>query len=98
MPTESIEALEARHGEKMIEIKVRFWTDSIAPEPGQIIPKHALTAGVIRFERNRAHGISSGNPKPFNSLLELGAVMEKLLIENGVTLHPSRKMKRYFAR
>ena len=34
------EAREAKYGGKMIEVKIRFWTDGIA-EAGKIIPKHA---------------------------------------------------------
>jgi hypothetical protein len=29
-------------GERMIEIKVRFWTDKIATKPGDIVPKNRL--------------------------------------------------------
>jgi hypothetical protein len=88
-------ARDARHGEKMIEIKVRFWTDSLAKSRGQVIPKHALTGGVVRIERNAAHGIAPQRPVPFNSLLDVGAAIEKCLVAHGVVLHPSRRMKRY---
>jgi hypothetical protein len=80
----------------MIEIKVRFWTDEIAAE-GKVVPKHAWTSGVVRIERNKSHGIEPGNPKPFNSLLDVGAVVEKVLIEHGITLHPSKKMQKYLS-
>lgn len=33
----SAAALEAEHGEKMIEIKLRFWTNDIAKEPGKVL-------------------------------------------------------------
>ncbi len=85
---------EAPHGEKMIEIKLRFWTNNIASD-GKVRPKHAWTSGVVRVERNDAHGLVPGNPKPFHSLLDIGAVVEKTLIEHGVTLLPSEKMKKY---
>lgn len=88
--------VEAKHGEKMVEVKLRFWTDGIAQESGKVIPKHAWASGVVRIERNEAHGIIPGTPKPFNSLLDIGAVVEELLIEQGIVLHPSRKMTRYF--
>jgi hypothetical protein len=96
MPREDIGALEARQGEKMIEVKLRFWTNDIAPEVGKVIPKHAWAAGVVRIERNRSHGIEPGKPAPFHSLLDVGAVIEKTLIEHGVVLRPGRKMKKYF--
>jgi hypothetical protein len=91
----NIEAREAQYGEKMIEIKVRFWTDSISPEVGKVIPKHALTSGVVRIKGNKSHGIIAGKAKPFNSLLEIGTAIEKTLIARGVVLHLSGGMKRY---
>jgi hypothetical protein len=87
-------AREAAHGQKMIEIKLRFWTDSIA-EKGKIVPKHAWTSGVARIERNGAHGIDPGKPIPFNSLMEMGQAVEQVLIDHGVTLHPSRRDRKY---
>ena len=92
-----IAALEAKHGEKMIEVKIRFWTNDVASEPGKILPKHAWSSGVVRMEANKSHGIVPSNPKPFHSLLDVGAVIEKVLIEQGVVLHPSRRMKKYVA-
>jgi len=90
-------AREAAHGEKMIEVKVRFWTDNLAPETGKVIPKHAWTSGVVRIESNKSHGIKPGNPRPFNSLLDVGAIIEKVLIEQRIVLHPSRHMKKYIS-
>jgi len=90
-----LKAREAKHGQKMIEVKLRFWTDDIAKEHGKIIPKHSWSSGVVRIERNKAHGIVPGNPKPFNSLLDVGAMIEKVLIEHGVKLHLSRRMQKY---
>jgi hypothetical protein len=92
-----IESLEAKQGEKMIEIKLRFWTNNIAPDAGRVLQKHAWAAGVVRIERNQSHDIKPGKPLPFHSLLDLGAVVEKMLIEQGITLHPSKRMKKYFA-
>jgi hypothetical protein len=86
---------EAAHGEKMIEVKIRFWTNSIAPEKGKVLRKHAWGGGIVRMEPNRAHDIPTGDPMPFNSLMELTAVIEKVLIENGITVHLSDRMARY---
>ncbi|MBU1023373.1 hypothetical protein KKB99_03700 [bacterium] len=88
---------EAKYGEKMIEIKVRFWTNDIADEPANVIPKHAWSAGVVRIESNKSHGIKPSQPKPFHSLLDVGAVIEKVLIEQGIVLHVSRKMCKYIS-
>ena len=93
--TEAIESREAKHGEKMIEIKLRFWTNNIASEDGKVLPKHAWTSGVVRVERNKSHGIVPGAPRPFHSLLDVGAIVEQVLVEHGVVLHPSTKMTRH---
>jgi hypothetical protein len=87
---------QAKHGEKMIEVKIRFWTNDIAPGDGNIAPKHAWTSGVVRIESNPSHGIVASKPMPFRSLLHLTSVIEKVLIAHGITLHPSNQMKRYF--
>lgn len=91
-----IQSREAKWGERMIDIKLRFWTNGIAPDPGKIVPKHAWASGVVRIERNRPHGIDPSNPRPFNSLLDVGAVIEKVLIDHHVTLHLDTKMRKYF--
>lgn len=90
---------EAQHGERMIELKIRFWTDELASEPGKIRPKHAWASGVVRMDANRSHSISPKEPVPFNSLLELGAKIEKVLLDHGIVLHVgSTRMKRYIER
>lgn len=91
----NVESREAEHGQKMIEVKLRFWTNDIADEAGRIVPKHAWSSGVVRIESNKSHGITPNAPKPFHSLLDVGAVIEKLLIEQGIVLHPSRRMRKY---
>ena len=59
---ESIESREAKHGSKMIEVKVRFWTNDLAEEKGRIRPKHAWGSGVVRIARNDSHGSSRCRP------------------------------------
>jgi hypothetical protein len=93
MATEKV-AHKAKHGEKMIEVRVRFWTDHLSPK-GTVRPKHARTSGVVYMERNKAHGIEPLKPKTFNSLLDLGKAIEQTLKKHGVVLHISRGMKRY---
>jgi hypothetical protein len=95
--SDKAEAREAKHGERMIEVKIRFWTDEIASETGKIVPKHAWAAGVVRMESNRSHGISPENPVPFNSLLDLGAKIEQVLLDHGIVLHRSSRMKKYIS-
>ena len=87
--------VKAQHGEKMIEVKLRFWTNDIAEKEGEIIPKHARTAGVVGMEPNKTHGFTSGGMIHFHSLLDIGAAIEKLLINNDIKLLPSSKMEKY---
>ncbi len=93
----TLEAREAKHGQKMIEVKVRFWTDDVADEPGTILPGHAWTSGVVRISKNPAHGIVPRVSVPFNSLLEIGGALEEVLIKHGVKLHPGRRDKQYLS-
>jgi len=90
-------ALEAKHGKKMIEVSLRFWTNDISEDHGKVIPKHAWTSGVVRIQGNESHGIVPGNPLPFHSLLDIGSVIEKVLLNHGIVLHPSTKMDKYSA-
>ncbi len=94
---QTAKAVKATEGERMIEVKIRFWTNNLASEEGKVVPKHAWTSGVVRMERNSTHGIEPKSPKPFHSLLDVGAVIEKVLIEHGIILHPGRKMEKYIA-
>ena len=87
---------DAKHGEKMIEVKLRFWTNGIARGRGRVKPRHAWAGGMVRMEPNASHGIKPGRPKPFYSLLDVGAVIEKVLIEHGIVLHSPKKMQKYF--
>ena len=93
-----VASLEATQGEKMIEVKLRFWTNDISSEKGKVVPKHAWASGVVRMERNRSHGVEPSSPQPFHSLLDVGSVIERVLIEHGIVLHPSRKMLKYFTK
>ncbi len=81
----------------MIEVKVRFWTNDLAVGKGKIRPKHAWGSGVVRIDRNDSHGITPGDPVPFNSLSEIPPKIEKVLIDHGITLHPSDRMKKYMS-
>jgi len=96
MSKNAIAEQEAKYGEKMIEVKIRFWTNNIASEKGRIIPKHAWSSGVVRMEPNKSHGIVPDSPRPFHTLMDVSAVIEKVLIEHGIVLHSSTKMKKYF--
>lgn len=88
-------ALAAKHGKKMIEVRLRFWTNNIAGDANKVIPKHAWTSGVVHIQGNESHGIAPRNPRPFHSLLDIGTVIEKVLLEHGIVLYPSRSMRKY---
>ena len=94
---ESVEAREAKHGSKMIEVKVRFWTNDIADGKGKILPKHAWGSGVVRIGSNASHGIVPKDPLMFNSMAEIPAKIEKVLMDHGVTIHKSDRMRKYMS-
>lgn len=88
---------EAKHGEKMIELRVRFWTNDIADEKGKVIVRHAWSGGVVRMERNEAHGIVPKAPIIFNSFGHLPDAIERCLIAHDVKLHPGGRDANLFA-
>jgi hypothetical protein len=86
----------AKHGERMLEVRVRFWTNDLAPDKGMVWPRHGWTSGMVYMDRNDSHGIVPTDPLPFNSLMELARVIERVLIANRVVLHEARE-RRYIA-
>ncbi len=95
MAKDDVSAREAKWGKRMIELKVRFWTDNIAQGKGMIHPKHAWASGVVRIERNDFHGIVPEDPLHFNSMMEIGTAIEKVLIQHGIKIHASSRMRKY---
>ncbi len=85
----------AEHGEKMIEVQIRFWTNKLAKGKGNILPKHCRASGVVKIQSNKVHGIKAISPLPFHSLMDITYVMEKVFIECGITVHTGRKMIKY---
>jgi len=84
-------------GEKMIEIRLRFWTNSIAPSKGHILPKHMWSSGTARLIKNDSHGISVEKSELFNTQLEMGVAIETLLIKNKIKVHPGVTMDKYLS-
>lgn len=95
---DKLEVTEARHGERMIEVRVRLWTNELADGQGKIRPKHAWYHGVVLMDRNASHGIAPKNPRPFNSIMQLPAIVERVLIEHGVKLHPGDRTRKLFSK
>lgn len=91
----SDDEVKAIHGQKMIEVKLRFWTNDIAEGAGNILPKHAWSGGVVRIESKKSHGIVPKPPIPFHSMLDVGRAIEKCLIDHDIVLHPSNRMQKY---
>ena len=89
------QARSAVHGAKMIEVRVRFWTDKIAATKGQIIPKNAWDSGVVIVSTNHSHEIDASTPLPFNSMAELPAKIEKALITQGIKLHRDARSRKW---
>ena len=94
MPDITPEARAVKHGDKMIEVRLRFWTDRIAEQKDRVIPKHAWDSGVVVMDGNKSHGIAPKPPKPFNSILDLHNVLAEVLTAHGVTLHANRKLRK----
>ena len=92
--SESVKTKEAKYGSKMIEVKVLFWTHDLADRKGRIRPKHALSSGIVRVAPNAAHGIKTGRSRQFRSLADMPSVVETVLIEHGVKLHPSLRARK----
>jgi hypothetical protein len=85
----------AKYGEKMIVVKVCFFTDELGAKEGRIKPKHGWINGFVRMQTNKSHGIKPVEQEPFNSLMEIPSVLEKVLIANDIKLHNARKMAKY---
>ena len=84
-------SLEAIYGEKMIEFKVRFWTNDIAETRGHILPKHCWPAGMVYASRNDSHGIKSSRRMPFNSLDEVQNAIEQAMTDVGIKVQESKR-------
>lgn len=91
MTTAEAEAVRAPYGQRMIEIKVRFFTDGIADAEGHVRPKHAWNVGVVRIKSNAAHGIKQTRVRHFHSLDEIPAKIEEELAAHGVVLHQRKE-------
>ena len=85
----------APHGEKMIEVNLRFWTNNIAKGGNKIKKKHCWDRGIVRFTKNNSHGIDPLKSIKFNSIAEIPSVIEKVFISHKIKVHRSPKSKKY---
>jgi hypothetical protein len=88
---------KAQAGDRTLKLSVVFFTDKLAQGNGRVRPKHAWAAGMVALAANPSHGVAGGRSVPFQSLLDLPAAIEKVLIKRGIRLHANWKMKQYMA-
>jgi hypothetical protein len=89
-------AVKAKLGEKCLQIRIYFFTDNIAANKGEIVPKHASDCGGVVMPSNAAHGIEWSDDKGamFNSILDIPAAIMSTLAQHGVTVHLGRAQSR----
>ena len=85
----------AAQGERLIEVRIRFHTAQLAGQEGSVIPKHAWDSGFVLMASNKTHGVVPENPIPFNSIMQMTAIIEKVLIQHGIVLHPNNRSSKY---
>jgi hypothetical protein len=85
-------------GERMIEVRIKFFTNNIAPEGKgkRIKAKSCWDSGFILMEKNSLHEIKPQGPVPFNSLQKLMAKLEDVLIAHGIEMRHAGKSKKLF--
>jgi hypothetical protein len=87
-------AINAPRGEKTIRLTVVFFTNKLAENKGEQIPKHAWSGGRVIMQSNTAHGIKPGSDDGFfHDLLELPKAIGEVLANNGIVLHASTLSK-----
>jgi hypothetical protein len=88
---------QAQRGEKMLEIRIKLWTDRIANAREEIVPKHAWDSGIVYMPGNKSHDIKSSASEKFHTLLGLPRAIESQLLKNHIQLHLSRCTRKYYA-
>lgn len=92
--TKARAGIRAPHGKKMIGVEVRFWTNNLAAK-GKIVPRSGRWAASSGYRATKCmelrpvglgHSTHSWRSRP---------PIERVLIEHGVRLHPSRKIRKY---
>ncbi len=87
---------DANYGKKTIEVRVRFFTDSIADTKGKIIPKVCWDGGAVFMIKNEAHGIVPQPPEIFNTMTEIVPKIETVLRQHGVKVVRSVTAKKLY--
>ena len=95
MPNAKAGTAARKPSHKMIEVKLRFWTDSIADKPGGIVQKRAWDKGYATVSANELHGINKCSKEvKFNSILEIHSAVAGALEDAGVTLYTGHKLRK----
>src|SRR5260370_42692261 len=68
MPDKKVAAHEAKHGKKMIEVSLRFWTNNISSEAGEKKTKKKFAVGGFREQGKKSHRSIFLDSRPFLSL------------------------------
>jgi|SRR6516162_11300974 hypothetical protein len=71
---------------------IRFFTDGIAENKGEVLPKHMWDCGIVRAEANSLHGIEGTSGIPFNGLHEIPEVITKLRKQHNLVIHVQRRI------
>ena len=87
---------EVEHGNKMIKVTLSFWTDDIAKEKKELVPKVCWDSGTIRILKNDGHGIESSEVKNFHSLSALTETIEEVFREQGIKVLKYKYLKELF--
>jgi hypothetical protein len=74
----------------MIIVTVRFYTNDLAEEEGEIIPRHAWDVGTVGVQANELHDLKTSGPLHFHAFSEIPTKIEEVLMKSGVTLHHGR--------
>lgn len=79
-------------GERMIELRIRFWTNDIDGNPkGTITQRVCWDGGVVYAVRNRSHGIRRKGESRFRGLCQLLCSVEKVLEKQDIRLQKGPK-------
>ncbi|MCK4445140.1 MAG: hypothetical protein KAW09_11390 [Thermoplasmata archaeon] len=74
-------------GKRMIELRIRFWTNDIDGNPkGTITQKVCWDSGYVYVVKNNSHGIESKGQSRFRGLCELLGSVEKVLRKQNIKL------------
>ena len=85
----------ARDNEKMIELKIKFFTNNISVWKDYVVKKLGWQSGYVYASINKTHGIESKKPVFFHSLMELPQAIEETLLKQDIKLKSTKRTKEY---